>query len=66
MGYINDLYKFPRLNVLSLAGNNLHKFPVSLCRIGSLVELDLSSNQLESIETEIGLLSRCVYLYDIV
>jgi hypothetical protein len=57
MGFLNELKSFPRLNVLSLAGNNLRSFPLSVCRVSSLTELDLSSNQLKSIGSEICLLS---------
>ena len=57
-GYINDLAKFPRLNVLSLAFNNLCSFPMSLCHVTSLIELNLSGNQLQTLPPEICLLQR--------
>lgn len=59
LGYIDDLAKFTRLNVLSLAVNNLCSFPMSLCNITSLVDLNLSSNRLQTLPPEICQLQRC-------
>ena len=58
-GYINDLAKFTRLNVLSLAVNNLHSFPTSLCNVTSLVDLNLSGNRMQTLPPEICQLQRC-------
>ena len=58
LGYIDDLAKFPRLNVLSLAFNNLCSFPMSLCHVTSLVELNLSGNQMQTLPPEMCLLQR--------
>ena len=58
LGYINDLAKFTRLNVLSLAFNNLCSFPLSLCHVTNLVELNLSGNRMQTLPPEICLLQR--------
>lgn len=52
-GYINDIQRFSQLKILSLSDNNLVHFPVSVCGIVTLVELDLSCNKIKVIPQDI-------------
>ena len=53
IGFINDLHMFNRLRILSLSDNNLSHFPVSVCNIVTISELDLSCNRIAIIPKEI-------------
>ena len=44
--------------MLNCNGCKMTEVPLGLCDIGGLLELDLNSNQLESLPNEIGQLSR--------
>ena len=52
-GWIDDLHHFSRLRILSLSDNGLVYFPVSVCEIKTLTELDLSCNAIHTIPEEI-------------
>lgn len=52
-GWINDLHYFSRLRILSLSDNGLVYFPISVCDIKTLTELDLSCNAIPGIPEEI-------------
>lgn len=58
IGWIDDLALFHNLTSLSLSNNELDQFPVSLCRISTLEELDLSCNEIEVIPQEIQYLTK--------
>ena len=52
-GWINDIQRFSHLKILSLSDNNLVHFPVSVCNIVTLAELDLSCNRIKVIPQDI-------------
>ena len=58
IGWIDDLALFRNLTSLSLSNNDLDQFPVSLCNIASLEELDLSCNSIEVVPQEIQYLTK--------
>ena len=58
IGWIDDLSLFHNLASLSLSNNDFYQFPVSLCRISTLEELDLSCNSIEVVPQEIQYLSK--------
>ena len=51
-------FRFNCLRSLNLADNNLQLFPLSLCNITTLVELNLASNKLVEIPADIQLLQK--------
>ena len=53
LGWINDLSHFSHLRILSLSNNGLTYFPLSLCKISTLTELDLSCNAIQWIPQEV-------------
>ncbi|XP_074644531.1 PH domain leucine-rich repeat-containing protein phosphatase 2-like [Tubulanus polymorphus] len=53
IGWIEDITRFQRLNILNLADNDLGHFPKTLCEMKSLTELNLSGNQIDEIPAEI-------------
>lgn len=57
-GWINDIYRFSNLKILSLSDNNLVHFPVSVCNIVTLSELDLSCNKIRVIPQDIQKLKK--------
>ena len=61
-GWINDIHKFSHLRILSLSDNHLVHFPISVCNIFTLVELDVSCNKIKVIPPDIQRLRRLVYL----
>ena len=58
IGWISDLAIFHHLVSLSLSDNDLDQFPISLCGIPTLQELDLSRNRIQVIPSEIQLLEK--------
>ena len=52
-GWINDIFRFSHLRVLSLSNNNLVHFPVSVGNVMTLSELDLSCNKIRVIPDDI-------------
>ena len=58
LGWITDLYLFRHLVSLSLSDNCLEQFPLSLCSLKTLQELDISSNNLKSVPQEIQNLTK--------
>ena len=58
LGWIADLYLFRHLVSLSLSDNCLDQFPLSLCSLKTLQELDISSNNLRSVPQEIQNLTK--------
>ena len=52
-GWINDIFRFFHLRVLSLSNNNLVHFPVSVGNVMTLSELDLSCNKIRVIPDDI-------------
>lgn len=50
--------RFQCLRSLNLADNNLELFPLSICDMTGLVELNLGCNKIEAIPTQIGNLSK--------
>jgi adenylate cyclase len=54
-----DFGTFKALRVLNLSSNFLDKFPVAICTLGTLVDLDISFNSIASLPEEIGNL-RCL------
>ncbi|XP_019862356.1 PREDICTED: PH domain leucine-rich repeat-containing protein phosphatase 2-like, partial [Amphimedon queenslandica] len=61
-GWINDIYRFSNLKILSLSDNNLVHFPVSVCNIVTLSELDLSCNKIRVIPQDIQKLKKLTTL----
>ena len=57
-GWINDIYRFANLKILSLSDNNLVHFPVPVCNIVTLSELDLSCNRIRVIPQDIQKLKK--------
>ena len=57
-GWINDIYCFANLKILSLSDNNLVHFPVPVCNIVTLSELDLSCNRIRVIPQDIQKLKK--------
>ena len=57
-GWINDIYRFANLKILSLSDNNLVHFPVPVCNIVTLLELDLSCNRIRVIPQDIQKLKK--------
>ena len=53
IGWISDLAIFHRLVSLSLSDNDLGRFPVSVCAISTLQELDLSCNRIKILPQEV-------------
>ena len=51
IGWISDLAIFHHLVSLSLSDNDLGYFPVSLCAVSTLQELDLSCNKISLISS---------------
>lgn len=45
IGFLDDLRKFSHLNFLTLSDNELSAFPLSICNISTLRELNLSRNR---------------------
>ena len=58
IGWIADLYLFRHLVSLSLSDNCLDQFPLSLCNLKTLQELDISSNNLRGVPQEIQNLTK--------
>ena len=58
IGWLDDLPRFTRLRSLNLADNNLAAFPLAVCYIKTLVELNVASNKLEELPPEIGELTK--------
>ena len=50
--------RFHNLRSLNLSDNDLGAFPLSLCCISSLVELNLATNRLDDIPSDIHLLHK--------
>lgn len=48
------LSRFCKLRSLSLSNNTLSDFPLALCDITSLTELNLSGNRLSTLPAEVG------------
>jgi PH domain/leucine-rich repeat-containing protein phosphatase len=61
-GWINDIQRFSSLKVLSLSDNNLIHFPVSVCNIVTLTELDLSCNKIKVVPQDIQKLRSLITL----
>uniref|UniRef100_A0A0N4Z6F1 PPM-type phosphatase domain-containing protein n=1 Tax=Parastrongyloides trichosuri TaxID=131310 RepID=A0A0N4Z6F1_PARTI len=49
IGYVDDLVRFTSLKYLNLSSNCLRFFPMALCQMVSLIELDISGNQINII-----------------
>jgi PH domain/leucine-rich repeat-containing protein phosphatase len=48
----------PQLKSLNLSDNDLRVFPLALCLIKTLVELNLATNKLEEVPAQIAELSK--------
>ena len=48
------LSRFCKLRSLSLSNNALSEFPLALCDISTLTELNLSGNRLSSLPADVG------------
>jgi Leucine-rich repeat (LRR) protein len=53
LGWLDDLTRFQHLTSLNLADNDLKIFPNVICHLPRLIELNLASNGIESIPTNI-------------
>lgn len=58
IGWIDDISIFRHLVSLSLSDNCLEQFPLSLCTIASLQELDVSCNTIKTLPHEVSQLTR--------
>lgn len=54
--------RFSQLKSLNLSHNRLGEFPLSLCEISTLTELNVSCNGLHCLPTQIGKLLKWVYI----
>ncbi|KAJ8302491.1 hypothetical protein KUTeg_018887 [Tegillarca granosa] len=53
IGWLDDLPRFYNLRSLNLADNDLHTFPLALCKIKTLTELNIASNKISDLPGEI-------------
>ncbi len=58
IGWIDDIPIFHRLVSLSLSDNCLDQFPLSLCSITSLQELDISCNRIKVLPQDVQMMTR--------
>ena len=58
IGWLDDLPRFQALRSLNLADNDLRVFPLALCLIKTLVELNLATNKLEDVPPQIAELTK--------
>ena len=56
--WFTDLRVFINLTQLSLRDNKLESFPISICSLTSLTDLNVSCNRIKEIPPEIGHLER--------
>ena len=63
--WLTDLKAFTNLTQLSLRDNKLESFPISICSLKSLTDLNISSNRIKEIPPEIGHLERYKNYYNI-
>lgn len=56
--WLANLKVFAYLTSLSLRDNKLESFPISVCSLTSLTDLNVSSNKIKEIPPEIGQLER--------
>ena len=56
--WLTELKVFTNLTQLSLRDNKLESFPISVCSLVSLTDLNVSSNRIKEIPPEIGHLER--------
>ncbi len=60
IGWIDDIVIFQRLLSLSLSDNGLEEFPLALCNLANIQELDISCNRIKIIPQEIKHLTKLV------
>lgn len=53
LGWLDDLKRFQYLISLNLADNDLKTFPTVICQLPRLVELNLASNRIDLIPSDI-------------
>ena len=58
LGWLDDLKRFQHLISLNLADNDLKTFPLVICHLPRLVELNLASNGIDSIPSDIEKLQK--------
>lgn len=58
IGWLDDLPRFGTLRSLNLADNDLRVFPLALCLIKTLTELNLATNKLEDVPSQIAELTK--------
>lgn len=50
--------RFSRLRSLNLSNNHLGQFPLAICDISTLTEVNLSCNYLDSVPSSVGAMSK--------
>ncbi|KAK3603860.1 hypothetical protein CHS0354_042868 [Potamilus streckersoni] len=53
IGWLDDLPRFQNLRSLNLADNELHVFPMAICKMKMLTELNVASNKITQIPPDI-------------
>lgn len=52
------LFRFSRLRSLNLSNNHLRHFPLAICDISTLMEVNLSCNYLSSVPSSVGAMTK--------
>jgi len=60
---VDVLNRFKHLKLLNLADNDLRTFPLSICAISTLTQLNLASNKLSSIPPDISKFKQLVNVF---
>jgi hypothetical protein len=58
LGWLDDLTRFQHLTSLNLADNDLKTFPIVICHLPRLIDLNLASNGIDCIPSDIEKLQR--------
>ncbi|KGL74476.1 PH domain leucine-rich repeat-containing protein phosphatase 1, partial [Tinamus guttatus] len=61
---LSDLQRFTKLKSLNLSNNNLGEFPLAVCSIPTLTELNVSCNALRSVPAVVGDMHKQTFLLD--
>ncbi|NXA38145.1 PHLP1 phosphatase, partial [Eudromia elegans] len=61
---LSELQRFTKLKSLNLSNNNLGEFPLAVCSIPTLTELNVSCNALRSVPAVVGDMHKQTFLLD--
>lgn len=56
--FLNFVSRFSRLRSLNLSNNHLSQFPLAICDIPTLTEVNLSCNYLASLPCSVGAMTK--------